>query len=148
MQIREMERTDLIDCALIFLRVYNGPDFGEFWDEQSSGMRLKEIFDTPGLVALVAEDDTKGQVAGFVMGTAETWFSGRQLRLKECCVAPDRRREGIGRGLMNGLMEHLIMHDVDLVRVQTARGSLGESFLQGCGFLPNPPVAEMVLKAS
>lgn len=59
-----------------------------------SGATFRDLLANPGAAALVAETD------GEVVGYAVSWQVAGEAELGDLAVVPDRRRRGIGRGLL------------------------------------------------
>lgn len=98
-------------------------------DEWYGTDRLREAVTDPWPHVLVAERE--GDVVGFVHATV-TGEEGAILRLY---VAPDRRREGVGRELFEAAREELLARDVDRISATVlAENSLGDAFYRELGF--------------
>jgi ribosomal-protein-alanine N-acetyltransferase len=88
--------------------------FPDPWSTES----FREALGSPGVVALIREDD--GEVTGYLLGR-EILGTGEVLNL---AVAPERRRQGIGRALLEQAIEEIVArggHEVFLeVRASNA----------------------------
>ena len=73
-------------------------------DPLSASLFDEKVWDDPGFappLALAAEDD--GEIVGFAFGVVRDVEDGRRGVVKFLAVAPERRREGIGRRLVEAL---------------------------------------------
>ena len=79
---------------------------GEATGRQPSKARLAQVravLRAPGTLTLVADDD--GAVVGVLVAELVRTDEGVRLELSLLCVAPDRRRAGVGRALVQGLLD-------------------------------------------
>ncbi|NQU42375.1 GNAT family N-acetyltransferase [bacterium] len=142
MEIRLIEKTDLPEVVTILMAVYNGEAFGEGWTEETAGLRIRDLYETPGFLGLVYE--AEGQVQGFVLGHVERGPRDRRFFIREMCVRPDRQRQGIGTNLVRALLEDLVKHDISALYIYSATGAVENDFLRGCGFFGNDRVVQMI----
>jgi aminoglycoside 6'-N-acetyltransferase I len=142
MASRAMHKSDLLDCVSVFLKVYNAPPFEDNWSEESAGLRLAELWSTPGCLGFVAEEDHR--VLGFVIGHVEHWFNGKRFRIAEICVRPEHQRAGVGTALLEGLTEELVKMDIETVYAHAGRGAAADEFFRIKGFYPNEGLVQLV----
>jgi ribosomal-protein-alanine N-acetyltransferase len=90
--IREAARADLSLLAALHRRCFPH----EAWDEGS----LLGVLGLPGGVALIA-NDAEGDPVGFVLAI----LVADLCDVATVCVLPEKRRQGIGRGLIEALTE-------------------------------------------
>jgi ribosomal-protein-alanine N-acetyltransferase len=92
MKLRRATLADLDTLEQLERAVFRVP-----WSRQSLAA---ELDGRPGRIALIALDDF-GVVSGFAFG----WRVADELHVVSVAVADSRRRQGIGRALMVGLIE-------------------------------------------
>ncbi|MEU4742522.1 GNAT family N-acetyltransferase [Actinosynnema sp. NPDC023658] len=89
---------------------------------------LGQRLDDPRCVFVVTDDGDR--IGGFASGFAE-----RRVGLVEhAVVRPARRRRGLGRALVFGVVAELREAGVVLVASHVAEGGAGERFVEACGF--------------
>ncbi|MFP4379253.1 MAG: N-acetyltransferase family protein [Candidatus Sumerlaeia bacterium] len=145
MEIRPIDKKDLIDCARIFIHVYNEEPFNDSWEVEQAALRIKDLSETPHFFGMVAEEDEV--VVGFVMGYSEQWFPDRQFCLKEMCVRKDMQRRGIGTALIEGLLEEMIKFNASVLYVNTGRKTGAARFFRQCSFLENESMVQFFTRA-
>jgi ribosomal-protein-alanine acetyltransferase len=94
-RLRPASPADLAALAALERRAFDDP-----WSEA----QLRTALDWRGALAFVA--DHRGEVAGYVLGRVVV-DEGEILSI---AIAPDRRREGIGRELLDTMIEAMIRH--------------------------------------
>lgn len=136
MEIREAERGDVEEMREVARRSWETdyPDvlsretIDEAVEEWYSPARLAEELDGGDALLLVGDD---GEVVAFAHAAWEA-DSGDVLRLY---VRPDRRREGIGRQLLERTCERLVEGDVERVKAMVlAENEPGNEFYESMGF--------------
>lgn len=112
------------------------------WDarttSQDAGRVYRKIIASPDLgVILVAENE--GQVCGFTYAAHE-WrseYGGETLDLVEMFVEQARRKRGVGRTLLEGLITHARSRGIRRFTCQVHPGNAAiERALETCGFDP------------
>ncbi|MFI7066635.1 GNAT family N-acetyltransferase [Kribbella sp. NPDC050124] len=88
----------------------------------------------PGRFVYVAE--FRGQVAGFVAGEERTHWSGQNdVYVGELVVDAACEREGVGRALVDAVVEHAARADVERVTLETgAANAQARRFYASLGF--------------
>ena len=88
----------------------------------------------------VAEDNNKiiGMITGHVAkrDEAEIYVIERVGYIDELCVSPEYRNSGIGKKLMEKLLEELFKKDVEFVGLGAAYKNVAINFYKSCGFIP------------
>jgi GNAT superfamily N-acetyltransferase len=135
----------LAACAALFLQVYNNEPFNDAWSPEQSAKRLRDFFDTPGFLGVLAEEG--GVLLGFALGNAEQWYPDRQFHLREICARPDRRRAGIGTALLEAMIEEMIKVNASVMYVNTGRRTNSERFFLDRGFLENEGSVQLFTRA-
>ncbi|WP_049927989.1 GNAT family N-acetyltransferase [Halopiger goleimassiliensis] len=99
---------------------------------ESARTRLTEILETPGFrgFAALSEED----LVGAAVGNLEQWDAGRRFSLRELFVDPDVQGQGIGRRLLEHLLERLREASVRRVYLLTSSDGPARSFYESSGF--------------
>lgn len=87
--------------------------------------------DPPECLCWVARDQADQQVVGVVLANFN-WslkFAGRALWIETLYVTPSARRRGIGRGLVEHLLEWAEQHDIRGIDLEAYRGNTPASIL-------------------
>ena len=142
MNVRQMQKSDQLDCVDVFIKVYNAEPFEDGWTEEMAGRRLADLWNTPGCLGFVAEEEHR--VAGFVIGHAEQWFTGKRFCIDEICVRPEHQRARVGTAVLEGLVEELVKMVVETVYVLAGRGTAADEFFRIKGFYPNDRLIQLV----
>jgi GNAT superfamily N-acetyltransferase len=123
-------------CPLLakhYVETYNAPPWNDRWTEALALERLGEMMDCRGAFGLVGYDD-RGQFAGAVVGSAETFFNGRQFFVKEFFVSLTLQGQGIGSLLLAELEKRLATRGIAEIYLMTSKGERTEGFYQRRGF--------------
>jgi ribosomal protein S18 acetylase RimI-like enzyme len=87
--------------------------------------------DDPGCVCWVARDAETGHAVGVILANFE-WslkFAGRALWIEELYVTPAARRQGLGRILVEHLLDWAESHDIRGIDLEAYQGNTPASIL-------------------
>jgi len=98
MEFREIIKTDLENCAEIFIRTFSSKPWNESWSNETALERISHFYDSKGFCGVLAVED---EALGFVLGNIEPYFSGPIFYLREMCIYPEFQNSGIGKELLN-----------------------------------------------
>ncbi|BCM93257.1 hypothetical protein IAD21_05146 [Abditibacteriota bacterium] len=132
MEFYPIEAANLMDCAELFVNVFNGPPWNESWQQDAVMRRLEECYRTPHFYGLLAK--VEGRAVGFALGYGEQWDQSQHFYLKEMCVAADLQRSGVGTALMEALEQNLKGRGVEKIYLYTARDTSSQNFYEKQGF--------------
>jgi len=132
LESRRLRPEDLQQCCDLFVRSFNDPPWRDRWTLESAHRFLQPMHNAAGFLGLAVTDAET--ILGFAVGSVEEWYDGKHYYLREICVAPDRRREGIGTRLMEALHRDLGTMGVTHVYLLTARDTPAEEFYRQCGY--------------
>lgn len=120
LSIRDMEIDDLAPVFHLGERSFTSdiPNLYRMWDEYE----VTGLFTTEPNLCLVAEDERRGAVAGFALGTTVTksrspWKYGYLVWM---AVDEPYRRLGIGQRLLRRLADRMVKEGVRILLVDTA----------------------------
>ena len=118
--------------ARLYRSAFNAPPWNDEWTPDAAETRLREIIESPGYRGYGAS--VGGDLVGLAMGSVEQWYDGAQFYLRETCVAPDRRRQGVGTTLLAHLTDELRDEGVARMYLLTMRESPARAFYEANGF--------------
>lgn len=132
MKIRRLVEEDLERSAALYTRVFNEAPWSDGWTIAVAHERLERFMAHSGSIGILALEGE--EVLGFLLGCCERWVDGEHFHLKEMCVSAERRRKGIGAGLLRSLTDLLKDLDVKAIYLETGPGSPADSFYRKNGF--------------
>ncbi|MCM3225992.1 GNAT family N-acetyltransferase [Terribacillus saccharophilus] len=129
MEIRLCIEDDLKACSDTYAKVFNEAPWNEAWTAETAFSYLIDFYRTPGFTGIVAVKNE--EVIGFLFGVKRKWWSGDEFFINEMCVRADQQNKGIGKTLMEYLIETT---DADMISLLTDRGLPAENFYKRNGF--------------
>jgi len=87
--------------------------------------------DPPDCLCWVARRDREGRAVGVIVANFN-WslkFAGRSLWIEELYVTPDQRRQGLGRALVDRVVEYARNHDITGIDLEAYQGNTPASVL-------------------
>lgn len=129
--ISELVAEEIDECAALFSEAFGSPPWNQNWSRSSAFERLKSLYvkeSCVGYKAIVQE-----RICGFVMGEVELWNSSQLFLIKELCVAVSHQRRGIGRQIIETLLNQL-PREVEKVYLLTDREGPARLFYESMGF--------------
>lgn len=132
MEIKVVEESDLLTCTDVFIEVFNGEPWNDEWQPEKAKQYVLDFYHTPGFMGLVA---TEGEeTTGFLFGVHRVWWSGDEFFINEMCVKGNRQKQGIGKALLDRLLEELNTRKITHLSLLTDRGIPAEDFYKKNGF--------------
>ncbi|WKA51750.1 GNAT family N-acetyltransferase [Planococcus liqunii] len=132
MEINYVEESDLSLCTDVFIEVFNGEPWNDEWESEKAGRYLLDFYRMPGFLGLLA---TEGEeLIGFLFGVRRVWWSGDEFFIHEMCVKSSQQNKGIGKALMDRLLEELEARSITHLSLLTDRGIPAEAFYKKNGF--------------
>ncbi len=129
MEIRLCTENELKACSDTYAKVFNEAPWNEAWTAESAFSYLIDFYQTPGFTGIVAVENE--EVMGFLFGVKRKWWSGDEFFINEMCVRADQQNKGIGKALMEYLIETT---NADMISLLTDRGLPAENFYKRNGF--------------
>ncbi|GIE97579.1 GNAT family N-acetyltransferase [Paractinoplanes rishiriensis] len=129
--ISDLGDSDLAGCAALYAETFSAPPWNESWSVPDAVQRLADLLATPRAYGVSIFD---GELLGFALGNLERVGAEDHFCLREMCVRPGRRREGLGTALLDGLAARL--PGVRQWYLLTARDSGAAAFYERNGFRP------------
>jgi ribosomal-protein-alanine N-acetyltransferase len=126
--LRGVELTDL-DALFAIDRICFRPGIAY------SRADLRYFLSHPRSISILAEDDAAKTILGFVIAQSFLEKGGRVGHFITIDVEPGRRRTGLGRMLMDAMLERLKSAGIATVRLEVAADNAGaQAFYLGLGF--------------
>jgi len=100
-------------------------------EELASAIIEGALQDPPGCLCWVARTRADGPAVGVIFANFH-WslkFAGRSLWIEELYVTPDERRQGLGRALVDRVVEYAGDHDIDGIDLEAYQGNTPASVL-------------------
>ncbi|ETP70386.1 GNAT family N-acetyltransferase [Planomicrobium chinense] len=132
MEINYVEESDLLRCTDVFIEVFNREPWNDEWEPEKAKQYLLDFYHTPGFLGLVAQEGE--EVIGFLFGVHRVWWSGDEFFVHEMCVNSNLQNKGIGKALMDRLLEELEARSITHLSLLTDRGIPAEVFYKKNGF--------------
>jgi ribosomal protein S18 acetylase RimI-like enzyme len=102
--------------------------------------RQRELLGDRNYFFLVAEDKKKiiGMITGHVgeRDEARVYEIERIGCIDEVCVDPDYRESGVGKKLLDAMVDELYLHEIEFIGVGVAFKNPAFHFYKSCGFSP------------
>ncbi len=130
----ELAAEDLEECAAVFVEAFASPPWGQNWSLSSALERLKSLYGNESSIGCKATAHER--ICGFVIGEVEQWNSSQLFMIKELCVAVSQQRRGIGRQVIEMLLNEL-PPNVEKVYLLTDREGPAKLFYESLGFSTN-----------
>lgn len=132
MEFKRLTEKDLSACAKAFVAIFNDEPWYDEWTFEQAEQYLSDFYHTPNFLGILALE--KGGIIGFVYGVTRVWWRGNEFYIHEMGVKKERRREGIGRALLEQLITELEGSDISNFALLTDRGMPAEEFYKKNGF--------------
>jgi ribosomal protein S18 acetylase RimI-like enzyme len=99
--IRVLEEGDVAACVALYQDAYATPPYHYGWDEETSERIIRDVSRLFPHECFVAE--ASGEVVGFILCSS---LAGLRATVEEFAVAPQNQRRGIGRKLLQHVIDH------------------------------------------
>lgn len=147
--IKDFETIQKLNAALFESDSSNDDALDLNWPNSEEGIAYyKKSLEDPEKLVLVAEDE-KGEVVGYLIGNSKEKWGYRTVKtgeLENMFIMPLKRRQGVGRLLVEKLLEWLKEKNVDRVYVSAfVKNTDAFSFYLTLGFSPWETGMEMKL---
>jgi predicted N-acetyltransferase YhbS len=121
-------------CVEVFVAALPATETRSEWSLEDAQVRLRELWDEPRKLGLVAHDQPAGTTVGFVMGNYVQVAEGISLRIGELCVHPSRQGFGLGSRLLLGMRD--LATEAGAVSMYLMAEPTTQEFCQRLGFEP------------
>jgi predicted N-acetyltransferase YhbS len=121
-------------CVDVFIAALPGTESRGEWSREDAAIRLRELWDEPRQLGLIAHDLPGNETVGFVIGNYVQVAEGTSLRIGEMCVHPSRQGFGLGSRLLLGM--RTIATEAGAVSMYLMAEPATQVFCQRLGFAP------------
>jgi predicted N-acetyltransferase YhbS len=125
---------ELHSCVDVFLAALPGTESRAEWSRDDAAIRLRELWDEPRQLGLIAHDQPGNETVGFVIGNYVQVAEGTSLRIGELCVHPSRQGFGLGSRLLLGMQE--LATEAGAISMYLMAEPATQEFCQRLGFTP------------
>lgn len=119
-KINKVTTAHLIECAKLYVDVFNGPPRNDQWTFETAKKRLSDIFLSQNFAGIIYIED--GQILGAIFGNYEQFYDGIHYNLKEMFVRTDLQRSGVGSKMLNEFEKQLKELGVTEIILFTSKG--------------------------
>ena len=123
---------DLIECAKLYVEVFNAEPWNDNWTKETAFKRLNDIFISANFEGIVYIED--GEIKGAIFGNHEQYFDGMHYYLKEMFVSNELQGKGIGSKMLKIFEERLLESGVSTIVLFTSKGNKTSKFYLKNGF--------------
>jgi aminoglycoside 6'-N-acetyltransferase I len=131
MNLRNINETDLEECARLYAAVFSAEPWNEAWNRETALARLSHFYKSAGFIGVLAEQDG---IIGFALGNSEPFCFGTLFYLREMCVHKAHQSQGIGSKVYLTLEKQLESSLVRGIYLATDRAIPAAQFYVGKGF--------------
>lgn len=129
MDYRLLTPDDRAGLAAALTAAYSEAPWNEAWTEARALRRIDGILGNYQGMGLKAVED--GRIVGGLLGFVDPYADEDFFYISELFVVPERKRQGIGKGLMQALEPHLREKGIGVVQLMSIEPN--EAFYAKCG---------------
>lgn len=108
--IRSMRETDLQPCGAIYAKAFPAEYWGTDWNDENATEYLSDYFEQKRFVGYVHEEDN--EITGCIFAVRRIAGSREEIYINEMAVLPEKQGRGIGRQLLNAILEYCRENDL------------------------------------
>ncbi|MEJ7779639.1 MAG: GNAT family N-acetyltransferase [Daejeonella sp.] len=133
MEVKELAKDDIQNCAKLIMKAYNGRPWNYQWTISRAIQYLTELFDSSRFVGFVIYEDEELVAAMFAH--AKTWWINDLLMIDELFVSALKQGKGYGQALMNSARAFSKNNDIGSITLITHKYMPAVSFYEKNKFL-------------
>ncbi len=130
--IRIMNSADLSQCGEIYAMAFPKEHWGIDWTADNAKEYLIDYFEQKKFVGYVYEEES--EVIGCVFALCKLSGSKQEIYINEMAVRPDRQGQGIGKKLLNSIIDYSKENDFAGVVLYTSEYAPASKFYEKNGF--------------
>ena len=102
--IRKMKKEDLHSCGEIYAKAFPIEYWGIDWNPDNASEYLLDYYEQKKFVGYVYEEDDV--IIGCIFALCKISGSKKEIYINEMAVLPERQGQGIGRQLLNTVLDY------------------------------------------
>ena len=130
--IRIMERKDLIHCGEIYAKAFPEEHWGIDWTSENASEYLTDFFEQKKFVGYVYEEND--EIIGCIFAIGKVSGSKKELYINEMAVRPDRQGQGIGKKMLEAVIDYSNQNGFAGVVLYTSEYAPAAKFYDKNGF--------------
>ena len=133
MEFKVVETPDFLELAQIMKASYAEAPWNENWTDEKALRRVQAILGNFQALGIAAVDSGSGKIIGGALGYVDPYADYDMFFVSELFVAPQWKRKGIGKALLQQLEKELLLrniHVIQLISIEDNRKFYEKSGLQ------------------
>lgn len=130
--IRQMKNEDLRQCAVIYAKAFPVEYWGIDWTPENAGEYLADYFEQKRFVGYVYEENN--EIIGCIFALCKISGSKKEIYINEMAVLPERQGQGIGKQLLNTVLDYSKRMGLAGVVLYTSEYAPAAKFYEKNGF--------------
>ena len=102
--IRQMKNEDLRQCGVIYAKAFPVEYWGIDWTPENAREYLADYFEQKRFVGYVYEENN--EIIGCIFALCKISGSKKEIYINEMAVLPERQGQGIGKQLLNTVLDY------------------------------------------
>lgn len=130
--VRQMKSEDLTQCGEIYVKAFPIEYWGIDWNPENARDYLTDFFEQKNFIGYVYENNN--EAIGCIFALGKISGSKKEIYINEMAVLPARQRQGIGKQLLNAVLEHSKKNGFAGVVLYTSEYAPAAKFYEKNGF--------------
>ena len=130
--IRKMQMEDLNQCGEIYAKAFPIEYWGIDWNSDNAREYLKDYYEQKKFVGYVYEEDA--EIIGCIFALCKKSGSKNEIYINEMAVLPQRQGQGIGKQLLNAVLDYSKEMEFAGVVLYTSEYAPASKFYENNGF--------------
>lgn len=130
--VRQMKSEDLTHCGEIYAKAFPMEYWGIDWTPENATEYLSDYFEQKKFIGYVYEENN--EIIGCIFALCKISGSKKEIYVNEMAVLPDRQGRGIGKQLLNTVLEYSSKMGLAGVVLYTSEYAPAAKFYENNGF--------------